>query len=91
MRIIIIKNYEELSSKAFEVLKGVVKSNPYAVLGLATGTTPLGLNTSLSFHPSNDRGISRGFKRGRLNSNVADSLNLKFTNSNKFGNEIQAS
>lgn len=43
MRIIIIKNYEELSSKAFEVLKGVVKSNPYAVLGLATGTTPLGL------------------------------------------------
>lgn len=43
MRIILIKNYEELSSKAFEVLKGVLKSNPYAVLGLATGTTPLGL------------------------------------------------
>ena len=43
MKIIIVKNYEELSSKAFEVLKGVVKSNPYAVLGLATGTTPLGL------------------------------------------------
>lgn len=43
MRIIIIKNYEELSSKAFEVLKGVVKSNPYAVLGLATAKYDRGL------------------------------------------------
>lgn len=43
MKIIITKDYEELSLKAFEVMKGVVKSNPYAVLGLATGTTPLGL------------------------------------------------
>ena len=32
-----------MSAKAFEVMKGVVKNNPYAVLGLATGTTPLGL------------------------------------------------
>ena len=43
MRIIITKDYEEMSAKAFEVMKGVVKNNPYAVLGLATGTTPLGL------------------------------------------------
>ena len=43
MKIIFTKDYEELSVKAFEVMKGVVKSNPYAVLGLATGTTPLGL------------------------------------------------
>lgn len=43
MKIIIAKDYEELSTKAFEIMKGVVKSNPYAVLGLATGTTPLGL------------------------------------------------
>ena len=40
---IIAKEYEDLSIKAFEVIRGVVKSNPYAVLGLATGTTPLGL------------------------------------------------
>ena len=40
---IIAKDYEELSAKAYDVLKGVVKNNPYAVLGLATGTTPLGL------------------------------------------------
>lgn len=43
MKIIITKDYEELSLKAYEVMKGVVKNNPYAVLGLATGTTPLGL------------------------------------------------
>ena len=43
MKIIVTKDYEKMSLKAFEVLKGVVKSKPYAVLGLATGTTPLGL------------------------------------------------
>ena len=43
MKVFITKDYNELSFKAFEVMKGVVKSNPYAVLGLATGTTPLGL------------------------------------------------
>lgn len=43
MKIIFTKDYEELSAKAFEVMKGVIKNNPYAVLGLATGTTPLGL------------------------------------------------
>lgn len=43
MKIIITKDYEELSAKAAEVMLGVVKQNPKAVLGLATGTTPLGL------------------------------------------------
>ena len=43
MKIIIIEDYEELSAKAAEIMLAVVKNNPYAVLGLATGTTPLGL------------------------------------------------
>ena len=43
MKIIIAKNYEELSARAAEIMLGVVKQNPKAVLGLATGTTPLGL------------------------------------------------
>jgi len=43
MKVIITKDYEELSAKAFEIMKGVVENNPRAVLGLATGTTPLGL------------------------------------------------
>ena len=43
MRTIIAKDYEELSAKAAKVMLETVKGNPYAVLGLATGTTPLGL------------------------------------------------
>ena len=43
MRVVITKDYEELSAKAAKVMLEVVKGNPYAVLGLATGTTPLGL------------------------------------------------
>lgn len=43
MRVVITKDYEELSAKAARVMLEIVKGNPYAVLGLATGTTPLGL------------------------------------------------
>ena len=41
MKIIRVKNYEEASEKAYEVMKEFIK--PGAVLGLATGSTPLGL------------------------------------------------
>ena len=43
MKIIVTKDYEELSAKAAKIMLEVVRENPYAVLGLATGTTPLGL------------------------------------------------
>lgn len=43
MKIIVTKDYEEMSEKAFRIILSVVKENPQAVLGLATGTTPLGL------------------------------------------------
>lgn len=43
MKVIVTKDYEEMSAKAFEIMSEVVRSNPQAVLGLATGTTPLGL------------------------------------------------
>ncbi len=43
MIIIITKDYVGLSVRAAKVMLEVVKENPYAVLGLATGTTPLGL------------------------------------------------
>ena len=47
MKIIKTKNYEELSAEAAKILIDIVRSNPYAVLGLATGTTPLGLYKKL--------------------------------------------
>ena len=43
MKIIITKDYEGLSTKAAAVMLEVIKQNPKAILGLATGTTPLGL------------------------------------------------
>ncbi len=43
MKIIIAENYDEMSAKAYEVMKEVVTSKNDAILGLATGSTPIGL------------------------------------------------
>ena len=42
MKVIVTKNYDEMSAKAAEMLIAVVKNNPNAVLGLATGSSPIG-------------------------------------------------
>lgn len=47
MKIIVTENYEEMSARAFEIIKAVVTRNPSALLGLATGSTPLGLYRSM--------------------------------------------
>lgn len=43
MKIIVTKNYDEMSEKAFEVMAEIVKNKPDAIIGLATGSTPIGL------------------------------------------------
>lgn len=43
MKIVITEDYNELSVRAASVIIDIVKHKPHAVLGLATGTTPLGL------------------------------------------------
>ncbi len=43
MKVIIVKDYEEASQKACEIMLDVVKNNPTANLGLATGSTPIRL------------------------------------------------
>ncbi|MBS1456195.1 MAG: glucosamine-6-phosphate deaminase [Clostridia bacterium] len=43
MKVIVTKNYNEMSEKAFKIVEEVVVNNKNAVLGLATGSTPLGL------------------------------------------------
>ena len=43
MRIIVTEDYEELSQKAWEIMRDVLRAKPDAILGLATGSTPLGL------------------------------------------------
>lgn len=41
IKVIVCKNYDEISDKAFEVMKDYIK--PGKVLGLATGSSPIGL------------------------------------------------
>lgn len=48
MRVIKVKNYEEMSKEALGVVLEVVKNKPDAVLGLATGSTPLGLYAKMA-------------------------------------------
>ncbi len=43
MKVIVADDYESMSERAFEIMKDEVVRNPNSVLGLATGTTPLGL------------------------------------------------
>lgn len=47
MKVIITDNYNELSNEAFKVMKDVIDNNPKAVLGLATGSSPVGLYTEM--------------------------------------------
>ena len=42
MKLIIVENYEEISKLAAINIKDVIDKNPNAILGLATGSTPLG-------------------------------------------------
>ncbi|HHT45903.1 MAG TPA: glucosamine-6-phosphate deaminase, partial [Firmicutes bacterium] len=42
MDIIIKKDYDEMSRYAAEIIAGFIKSKPDCVLGLATGSTPIG-------------------------------------------------
>lgn len=43
MEVLICDNYDELSKAAFKVMKKVIDEKPDAVLGLATGSSPVGL------------------------------------------------
>ena len=47
MEVIISANYEEMSKAAAAVMAKVVRNKPTAILGLATGSTPLGMYKEL--------------------------------------------
>ncbi len=47
MKVIVCADYQEMSGLAAQIIIGIVKDNPFATLGLATGTTPLGLYKNL--------------------------------------------
>lgn len=47
MQVIKVKNYEELSKVAAEIIANLVKEKPDCTLGLATGSSPIGLYQNL--------------------------------------------
>lgn len=48
MRIIVCDNYEELSKKAAKIVASQITLKPESVIGLATGSTPIGMYNELS-------------------------------------------
>ncbi|ANU12045.1 glucosamine-6-phosphate deaminase [Planococcus antarcticus DSM 14505] len=57
MKLIRVENYKEMSSKAAQLVEQQILDNPHSVLGLATGSTPLGLYEQL-IQGVSERGIS---------------------------------
>ncbi len=47
MKLIICKNYEDMSAAAADLVAEVMKADPACVLGLATGSTPVGMYRKL--------------------------------------------
>lgn len=43
MKLMVVEDYEEMSNAAVEIVEQQVRQNDHSVLGLATGSTPLGL------------------------------------------------
>ncbi len=48
MRIVICKNYEEMSLRAAELIRAQLKAKPNSVFGLPTGSTPIGTYENLA-------------------------------------------
>lgn len=66
MKITIAKNYDEMSKAAAEIVTSVIENNPHAVLGLATGSTPIGLYENLI----------ESYKQGKLSFKDIKTVNL---------------
>lgn len=66
MKVIVTENYEEMSLKAYEVMKEVVTSKDNAILGLATGSTPIGLY----------KNMIKDYKDGNVSYKNVKSVNL---------------
>ncbi len=47
MKIIVCKNYQEISVRAAEIVVEQIKEKPNSILGLATGSTPIGMYKQL--------------------------------------------
>lgn len=66
MRVYAVKDYEEMSKKAADILGAQILSKPDSVLGLATGSTPIGIYEELA----------EGYGRGELDFSRIRTVNL---------------
>lgn len=66
MKVIVTKNYEELSRVAAEEMAKTLTENPKAILGLATGGSPVGMYKQLI----------KMYEEGNLDFSQATSINL---------------
>ena len=66
MKVIICENYEEMSDKGAALIAAEVKQNPNAVLGLATGSSPIGMY---------DR-LVKAYEKGELDFSSVKTYNL---------------
>ena len=48
MKVIVCKDYEELCKKAADLIDAEVRANPETTLGLATGSSPVGMYKELA-------------------------------------------
>ena len=48
MKVIIAENYEQASALAADVVESVVRADPECTLGLATGSSPVGMYRELA-------------------------------------------
>ncbi len=66
MKFIVCKDYDEMSKKAAEIMIEVVKNNPKATLGLATGSSPIGMYNCMA----------EAYKKGEVSFKECKSFNL---------------
>ncbi|MBA2174209.1 glucosamine-6-phosphate deaminase [Halobacillus locisalis] len=66
MNVLVVDNYEQLSERACSIISRHIQSNPTSVLGLATGSTPLGTYKELI----------NEYEQGRVDFQKVRTLNL---------------
>ena len=66
MLVVLKRNYEEVSREAARIVASAVRAKPRIVLGLATGSTPLGMY----------RELGALYRAGRVDFSGATSFNL---------------
>lgn len=80
MKIIIKRDYEELSKVAASIIGDEIKSNPCMVLGLATGSTPIGTyNELIRMHKEDGLDFSK-----IITFNLDEYLKIPYNNPNSY-------